>query len=238
MSMFDLKHPPPELDDAQDRLPRAAPRPAGGPGGVALNCMGGAAGPADLRDDIEALMALPDPIKQRLWEVLLPYLHPAPAEADQQRVGALCEEHGLDPQRLVGPVRAVRFLLQQSARAALDRGAFAGDLSALAPEGRIHELLEILLPCFDRAMPPMRREIVARTLAEHGRLVETTHWRVDKILGSEHGDGIDVPVAVLTFAYRESAGPERVTLHFLPEQLAQLREICDRMLAGSAPRPR
>src|SRR5262245_7523414 len=102
MSMFDLKHPPPEPDDAEDRLPEADP----GPGGVSLNCMGGGSGPADLRDDLAALLALPDPIKQRIWDVLLPYLHPSPAEADQQRVGALCEEHGLDPQRLVGPVRA------------------------------------------------------------------------------------------------------------------------------------
>lgn len=219
--MFELKHRP----DASE-----SPAAPGSDDSPSLNCMRGMPGPAGLRDDMQALLALPEPIKKQFWMVLAPYLAGDTSEQAQKPIFELCEAHGVDPQALVGPVRGARFLVAQSARAALDEQRFVEDLSRLTESSTLPALIGVLLPCFERAEPIFRQEIIARTIADHGRLVRDVHWRVDKIIHSEHGDGVNVPVAVMTFRYQEGAKEERITLHMLPEQLTKMRAACLDML--------
>jgi len=203
----------------------------GAPDGVPLRCLGGRPGPARLTADVGELLALPLAVKERFWDVILPYLHPAPTDEQAARVEALRGEHGLAAEALVGPIRAARFLIVEGARAGLDDDAFVADLSSLSRTVDVREIVGILLPCFRRAAPPLRSEIVARTLADHGKLVSDVHWRVDRILGSERGSALDAAVAVLTFDYRDGARDDRVTMQFMPEQLIQLLRACEEMLA-------
>jgi len=224
--VFELKHRPDESDDSPPKSTDESP---------SLNCMRGLSGPDGLRDDMHALLALPAPIRQKFWMVLAPYLAGDTSEEAQRPIFDLCEEHGTDPQSLVGPVRGARFLVSQGARAALDEQRFVEDLSQLTDSSSLQALIEVMLPCFERAAPIFRKEIVARTIADHGRLVRDVNWRVDKIINSEHGDGVNVPVAVLTFRYQEGAREERITLHLLPEQLAKVRTACLDMLPAEPP---
>jgi hypothetical protein len=146
-------------------------------------------------------------------------------------LGDLCEGVIEDPQStLSGPIRGTRFLITACARAGIGEKRFIEDLDRLADDSILAELIDVLRPCCERAVPLIRQMIVSQTVAEHGKLVEDSNWRIDNILSSEHGDEINVPVAVLTFRYQEGEKRERITLHLLPEQLAKLKTACDRMI--------
>ncbi|MBM4358622.1 MAG: hypothetical protein FJ096_11000 [Deltaproteobacteria bacterium] len=199
--------------------------------------------PRDLPGDVRALLALLEALRQRFWAVLESCLDGDPTEAAQARIFALCDELGVDSARLKEPLRGARFLIVNAARAALPPEGFVEDLERLAPDGKLRHAVGTLLPCYEKALPKLRLAIVARTVADHGKLAEDVSWRVDKIVNSEHGDGVNLPVAVLTSRYREGERSERITLHLLPEQLQKLKDACGKMLpcprdrsrAGSRP---
>lgn len=218
--MFELKHRPDRPAESEGDI-SAEP---------ALRCLRGKVGPDDLRGDLGALCALPPPLRAQFFDLLAPYLAGTPTEEEQRRLFAVCEEQAIDPQGLVGPIRGARFLITNAARTALDEQAFAADVAELVPGELLTQALAVLVPCFERAAPELRRQIALRTISDHGRVVTDVHWRVDKIVNSEHGDGVNVPVAVLTFRYREGVREDRITLHLLPEQLAKLKSACLEML--------
>jgi len=209
--MFELKNPPE-------------------PALLRLKCLRNGEAPKEMAADIRALVALPDTLRQRFWAVLEPCLEGDPSEAAQSRIFALCEELGVEPAALQEPLRGARFLIVNAARTALPPEAFAEDVERVAPPGKFRHAVGTLLPCYEKALPQLRLAIVARTVADHGKLAEDVSWRVDKIVNSEHGDGVNLPVAVLTFRYREGDRSERITLHLLPEQLQKLKDACGKML--------
>lgn len=201
------------------------------PAPVSLRCTRGAPVPDGFVDEARSILALPEAVKAQFDRVLLPYLRGEPSEEDQTWLSRLSADHDLEPAQLVGPIRASRFLVMSAIQTAQTRETLSEDIAHLHDDPRaIRELIEILLPVFERAAPELRTSIIERTLAEHGRLVEAAHWRVDKIVNSEHGDGLNVPVAVLTFDYREGDKRDRITLHLLPEQLNQLKNACLSMI--------
>ncbi|MBM4359019.1 MAG: hypothetical protein FJ096_13020 [Deltaproteobacteria bacterium] len=77
----------------------------------------------------------------------------------------------------------------------------------------------------------LRAELIRRTILDHGALLTGTDWRVDRILGSQHGASLDATLGVLTFTYKRGALEERLTMHCEPGALRSLREAIDRMLA-------
>ena len=198
--------------------------------GPPLNCLRGLSGPPELREDLRQLLALPAPVRERFWEILARCLDSDPNDEEQQAIVAICREHGADPQLLALPVRGGRFLILNAARAALTKEAFVEDLARLLDDAALPDGIACLGTCYDRAVPVLRSAIIARTIADHGKLTDDVNWRVDKIINSEHGDGVNVPVAVLTFRYREGDRTERITLHLLPDQLNKLKDACLQML--------
>lgn len=201
------------------------------PAPLTLHCTRGDDAPSGLTDDARELLALPAEVKARFADVVGPYLHGEPDQAQQSTLQRLCEESDIPPERLIGPIRAGRFLVTSAAKASLTTESFSEDIARLHDDPHaIRELIQLLMPVYEKEAPALRAAIVERTVAEHGRLVESAHWRIDNIVNSEHGDGINVPVAVLTFDYREGEKRDRVTLHLLPEQLNQLRSACLQMI--------
>ena len=84
--MFNLKNPPPKSPpDTTLRLSSTRGQPA----------------PPDLAQDAVSILALPEPVKERFFEVLAPYLGGEPDAQQAEALGALCEEHALEPARLV-----------------------------------------------------------------------------------------------------------------------------------------
>ncbi len=218
--MFELKNPPADTPEAERNEPL----------GPRLNCTRGTPAPAELSDDLGHLFELPDPVRQRFWEILAPYLRGEPDQQQSKAIRQLCEQHELDPTQLVPAIKAARFVITNTACSGITREAFLEDLAHLAAGGSKRELIGILLDCFEKSVPVLRDEIVARTIADHSKVVQNTHWRIDKVINSDHGDGIDLPVAVLTFDYQEGSKRDRITLHLLPEQLSELKSALQRML--------
>lgn len=125
-------------------------------------------------------------------------------------------------------LKACRFLLREASRADLDAAAFAADVDALS--GCSEEIRAILLAGYDAAKGLLRREILRKSLLDHGRLLVGVDWRLDQVLASGHGANLGTPVGVLTLRYRDGERQERLTLHALPEVLRELRDACDRLL--------
>ena len=226
--LFDLKHRPVNEGDAapvsDEIIQQLDP--------LRLHCTGDEVAPPELQDDLAALVALPEVIKRDWLSVLVPYLRDGkPTEREQKMLGDLCEGILADPQAsLARPIRGSRFIITESARAGSDESCFVDDLCSAGGEANLPELIAILKPCYLKAGPLMRRSIAAQSVAEHGKLVQDSNWRIDSILSSEHGDGLNLPVAVLTFRYQEGERHDRITLHLLPDQLAKLKKASDRMI--------
>jgi len=69
------------------------------------------------------------------------------------------------------------------------------------------------------------------SLAAHGKVLSGIEWRIDAIAASNRGRGIQLPVAMLTFDYRDRNQPGSVTLQLLPSMVKELRDVCERLLA-------
>lgn len=215
--------------------------PPGAPRGIArlmsdseptgLQCLLGRPAPDGLGGDLLSLFELPQPVQDAFLEVLGVKLSSPPTEQQQRRVLALCQQNEVEPKVLDRPAEAAGFLMIEAARRGLDDEAFASDLAKLAGAAEeAGKLVELLVPGYRQAFGPLRQQMLAKTVLEHGKLVEHTHWRIDQIMVSEHADALDTPIAVLSFAYRDASKQDRITLHFMPDQLAELRAVCDRML--------
>lgn len=198
-------------------------------GGPALLCLFGGAAPAEMGTDLESLLDLPAAARDEFWQVLGAYLKPALDEQAQATIVDYCTRHELPSPRIAPPVKATRFLFQAAARAHLAPEQLEVDLRALAPESA-DALSRLLLPWYDDFAPQLRRRAAEETIADHGKLVVGTTWRVDRIATSQRGRDLATSVAMVTFRYREGASERRVTLQFLPDALAELRRAADEML--------
>lgn len=195
-----------------------------------LHSLGGSAPPADLAVDLRALVALPSGAQRNLWEALGPVLA-EPISADvEARLTAFCARHQAADGDLARSLKACRFLLRSAVKLGVDQERFAADLDALGGDDA-PRLRALLLPGFDAARRFVREEIVRRTLAEHGKLVEGVDWRVEQLVASNHGDGVDQRVAAVTLRFSEGDRRERITLYFTPEMLAELARAHARLRA-------
>ena len=197
--------------------------------GPPLRSLLGAASPASMGRDLEALIDLPEAARGEFWQVLGAYLRPELDEEAQATIVDFCTRHEVPAQRIAAPVKATRFLFQAAARAHLAPDDMVADLRTLAPESS-DALAALLVPWFDDFSPQLRRRAAEETIADHGKLVVGTQWRIDRITTSQRGRGLSTSVAMVTFRYREGPSEQRITLQFLPETLAELRRAADEML--------
>lgn len=195
-----------------------------------LACLGEHPGPASLKGDVEALLELTPQAKARLVEVLLPCLDPTLGPEVDRQVESFARLTEVVPSRLALALRALRFLFDSCARRAVQKHVLAVDLGRLGGE-RADELRDLVLPLYEAAMQRLRAAMIRRTILDHGALLTGVDWRVDRVLGSQHGDALDATLGVLTFSYRRGAHEERLTLHCEPQSLRNLRAILDAMLA-------
>jgi hypothetical protein len=195
-----------------------------------LRCLQGGEGPDDLGADLVQLLQLPAQAREHFWEVLGAYLRPRLDERAQTTIVGFCTEHELTSEEIAPAIRATRFLFQEAARANLDSEAFGRDVADVSGEENAPALVGLLRPWFEDLRPRLRRELAERSIADHGKVVTGTDWRVDTIGGSNHAMGLNTPVAIVTFSYREGGQAGRVTLHLPPDQLEQLRGVALGML--------
>jgi hypothetical protein len=181
--------------------------------------------------DLLQLLALPEKAQDDFWIPLGAHLRPELDEEGQQAVLDYCAKHELEPAELAPVVKATRHLFRESARANIGKEELSADVHALADEDESRQLLARLLPWFEDFQPKLRAELIRQTVADHGRVVVDTHWRVERITSSDRGEWLNTTVGVVTFSYVDGLDQRRVTLHFLPDQIAALRDAATEMLA-------
>lgn len=184
-----------------------------------------------MADDLRRLIRLPKAAREDFWIALRAYLRPELDDEAERAITGYCEKHELAPPDVAAPIRATRHLFREGARYGASPEDLAADVTTLVDVEEAQELLGLLLPWYEDLSPLVRRQLVRQTVTDHGRLVTDTRWRLERITSSDRVEGIDTPVAVVTFSYRDGDHERRTTLHFLPDQLAALRDAALEMLA-------
>jgi hypothetical protein len=202
------------------------PRPA--PSSPGLHSLGGNSPPAGVAADLRRVLALPVPAQQRLWEVLGPSLRdPVPSGVGEQ-VSRFCAAHDVREAELAPAIRACRFLLRGAAAEDLSPARFIEDLTTLAGEDGA-ALGKVLLPGYEAARAHLRGELLRRSLADHGKLLEGAEWRLDVASAGSRGKNLRVPIVHLTLSYREADRVDRLTLQLPPDMLHSLRTLLERI---------
>ena len=204
---------------------------------ILLFAFDGKPAPDELLPALRGLCTLSATVRAELGALLGPCLEPLPEEQLDNRIGRICRRHELDP-RVLGPgFKAAVLLFRTAVAVACTPAELGQDLRALdALEGASGDgatLESLLLPVFEEAYPAMRMQIVRDSIAAHGRVLTGVEWRIDTLGASNRGRKLEVPVALMTFAYQEGTRSERFTVQMLPDAVAQLREICDHLLNRS-----
>ena len=55
-------------------------------------------------------------------------------------------------------------------------------------------------------------------------------WRVDRVLASSHGLGLDTNILLMTLQYEQKGRSRDLTLQATDDTLRRLRDFCDHML--------
>jgi hypothetical protein len=179
-----------------------------------------------LVSDLKSVTRLTASARQQLYRVLGPCLADPVPDVEAQ-LNQFCRDFDVSGKDVARAVKACRVLLRQAAAIGLSGEEFARDLDSLGDTG---VLKDALLSGYDLAVKVVRDEILRGTFADHGKLVERVSWRVDKIAASDRGEKIGLPVVVMTLAYHEGGRRKRITVQMGPDQLRELRAMCDRLL--------
>ena len=191
-----------------------------------LHCLDGHAAPPELAKGIEVMTRLTAPHRERFVELLESTRERMPDDQLDNRIGRLCRRHEL-PLDLLGPsIKVARFLFRQAAIYDVGADALAEDLAALGGSA----LTDWLLGLYESCKPKLRSEIAQAALLAHGRVLTGVEWRMDTIGSTNLGRNINLPVAVLTLAYRDGERTERVSLQLIPDMVRGLRNICNLLL--------
>lgn len=196
-----------------------------------LDILGGASPPAELRDDLLRLLSFSEEARKDFWMVLGAYLQPVLDDTAQRTIVDYCERHELTSDRIAPAVKGTRFLFQEAARLDKSPSDLIAALEELLSEDDARELVALLVPWLEDFLPKLRTNLTRRAIADHGKVVVDTQWRVDRIGSSSRGDNLHASVAVVTFTYQDGERTDRVTLHLLPDQVDILRKSADAMLA-------
>ncbi|MBM4375917.1 MAG: hypothetical protein FJ095_12590 [Deltaproteobacteria bacterium] len=184
--------------------------------------------PSELAVALRVIADLPTEVRAKLAELIPEVLELMPEDQLDNRIVRHCRKLELDPARLAPPLKSARFLFRIAASNAASPEDVAADLEALVPGV---PLAEWLVPLYEAVLPALRQEIAMASLAAHGKVLSGIEWRIDAIAASNRGRGIQLPVAMLTFDYRDRNQPGSVTLQLLPSMVKELRDVCERLLA-------
>lgn len=189
---------------------------------VKLACLDGSPAPPELTD---ALRRLGEIDREQRGDLLAQILEPLADDQLDGRIGRLCRRLDLSPENAAPGLKAGRFVIRTAAAMCLDREALAADLTLL-DAGHLTDLLDV----YERALPALRAEIVQASIVAHGRVLMGVEWRVDTLGASNRGRKLNVPVAMMTFHCQNGTQTEHVTMQLVPEMVAQLRDVCERLL--------
>lgn len=183
--------------------------------------------PGEMAMRLRWISTLPTEARPGLAAALAPSLTSTPDDEAAETITRFCEQHSIGEPDLRALSRATRALIRRAVDRKVTPDAFV-DLLTHAFEDE--ELIEWLARTYAVYSPALRNETLARTLGEHGETAIGVDWRVDTVRASQHGENIDTAVVFLTFRTVKGNEERRITLQLMPDMLAELHRVCERLL--------
>lgn len=197
---------------------------------IPLRCLAGRPAPEGLGAEIQRLLEIPEPAMAPFPQVLAMYLAPKLDEATRQQITGYFKQFRLDTDYFIPTLRGLRMLFYAHAESGAKLEEYAADLADLLPEQEAQALTAITQPWLEEVAPQLRQEALRQSIADHGKVVTKTRWRIDIIDRSDRATRMSVPVGVVTLNYQEGDDNKRITLSLLPDQLGELRDALNTML--------
>ncbi|MEL7447983.1 MAG: COMM domain-containing protein [Pseudomonadota bacterium] len=195
----------------------------------ALRALGGARVSTDVATGWHAFIALPQPAKDDIWNVLAPLLRNPADPQNPERFQQFCKLHGIEAAATAPALEALNRLLSYASAVDLPEEDFAADLETLS--GGTHDpAIASVLAEYAGAKAALRTAALRASIADHGKLLTRIDWRVDDVSSSNHGLEFKAPVMLLTFHFREGQREERITLQLLPDTMRELQDVCSRFV--------
>jgi len=188
-----------------------------------LHCLGGDAAPADVLHDAHRVDKLTKGALAQLWDVLEPCLTPSlPPDVDAQ-LGAFCRRHEMAEADLAHVIRIARFVLRAASAINLPARGFHEDLRTIWPG--IDPLHQVLLSRYDVTRLALRGRLLADALTKHGNVLQNLEWRVDNVIADSGAARLELPVGIVTLAYRYRDETSHLTLQMTPDQLMRAAQV-------------
>lgn len=192
-----------------------------------LQFLDGDAPPERVAVDLRTLASLPEAVLAALRDALEPALASHMDDRAEAALAKFCRTHGVTEAELAPGLLALRLVLLR----ALERDLPAAGL--VNPLGRVFDdvaIVERLVALYADLRVARARTALVRALGEHGKTVMGIDWRLDTVRACQHGGNIDENLVLLTFRYQRGQAPGRVTLQLMPDMVAELRDICDKLV--------
>lgn len=148
----------------------------------------------------------------------------------QDMLDRFCAAHQADGAVLALALKSARFFVRQAAAHDLSAAVFGEDVLAIT--GGNEAVARIFAGGYEAVKATLRGELMRQSIGDHGKLLERVDWRTDFLTASSRGERFRMPYVTLTLAYREGDEKHRVSLQMPREAVAQLRAMCDKILAS------
>jgi len=176
-------------------------------------------------------LELPAAAHAQFWEIMNPILLGLPEQTVPQHVAQAAQRLNIESTDLALALEGCHVLLTKATAANLDTAGFDRDLRALSGEqGEQHLARATLIEGYERAQRLIRQRFVAASVAEHGKVVTGLNWRIDRILASSHGTGLNTTILLMTLHYQDAGKDHTMTFQLSDATLRQIRDFCDQML--------
>ena len=197
------------------------------------NCFPGSAPPDSVIRGWRALHGLPRAAQQNLWHLIDAALQSPEDPETRQLVDAYAQRFDANAAHLIAAVQACDYLLRQAASIGLTVEPFQADLEALSEEGE-RAGTELLCSRYDSVRALLRNRMLEDVLADHGRVLTSFDWRVDRLETSSRGHLGETPVVLIRLRYREGEKEDELSLQLPPAAVAALASFFDQFTAGAS----
>lgn len=202
-----------------------------------LKCLQGQPPTADLVRRWRRFEELPAAAQARVWDGLTPILLGLPQQEVPNHVAQFAASLNLDAGDLSLALEGCHVLLIEATARDLDVAEFDADLRALGGDAGSPSARAVLLEGYDRAKKLIRQRLVAKSVADHGKVLTGLNWRIDRILSSSHAIDLNTPILLMNLHYEEAGEKQHIIFQVSDDILRMLRDFCDRMLKLGAEAP-